>query len=431
MNRERRGIESIPYRDVPAVSTRGRAPATTSRPPSPGGLYLEEQIEALAGWCCAFQSISSMAGKGLIGPFASLREVVRSLEPFLEQQNAPELMETARRIQAANAEEIPELLPALVQGLRKVIDDVRREPVSILVLNGGAGRAEEIEEMLEGPRREIRIAFSVPEAEQAMESAAPDLLVVRLEPYDAESRTFLISLLSRPESVATPTIVLISDSNPTLRAECFALGADAVLVMPGDAEICSTAVAATLRRRAAIERVAQEDHLTGLSNRAAFARIFRRLQSLAQRNQEPLTLAILDLDCFKKVNDRLGHAAGDLLLQSLARVVESTLRSSDVLARWGGDEFVVIFPRTEAAGAEEALDKARRSFRDLKPRQLGGAAQSLEPSFSAGITYVRHEDSVESAVARADRLLYQAKEVGRNQVISEKSQDNLALVLKE
>lgn len=368
-----------------------------------------------------------MAGKGLVGPFASLREIVRALEPSLEHYATPELIETARRIRTANAEELPELLPILVQGLRTVIDDLGREPVSILVLNAGTGRVEKIEEMLAGPRREIRIAFSVREAERATVSASPDLLVVRLEPHDAKSRTFLISVLSRPRRAVAPTIVLISDSDPTLRAECFALGADAVLVMPGDAEICSTVVAATLRRPAALERAAQEDYLTGLPNRAGFARIFQHVQSLARRNQEPLTVGILDLDFLKEVNDRLGHAAGDFLLQNLARVVESTLRDSDVLARWGGDEFVVLLPRTEATGAGEDLDKARRSFRDVKSRQLGVAAESLKPSFSAGITAVRHEESVESTVTRADRLLYRAKGVGRNQVIAE-NPDRLAVV---
>lgn len=379
-----------------------------------------EEIEALTARCAALETVwNETGGSSSTDGLTSVRRIVRSLVPALEAYAAPELTETARRIRTAGPEELDELVPALVRGIGEAMGEIPRETLRILLVDDEGGERDRIEEILEGPNREVRAAPSVEEAERSLTPDPPDLIVLRLELSRGDGRDLLLTLLSRPTTAATPVIVLTNRDDAAIRAECFALGADDLLQAPVRAEILSAAVSSLLRRRAALTRLAQEDHLTGLPNRAAFARIFGRLQSLSERNEEPLTLALLDVDFLKEVNDRFGHPAGDRLLEDLARVVTEELRDSDVLARWGGDEFVVLLPRTGSDGAREALDKARRAFRKIAARDPELAIQSLPLSFSAGITEVRDRESVDDVVARADHLLYQAKAVGRDHVITE------------
>jgi diguanylate cyclase (GGDEF)-like protein len=119
-----------------------------------------------------------------------------------------------------------------------------------------------------------------------------------------------------------------------------------------------------------------------------------------------LALAILDMDRFKAINDQFGHPQGDRVLYRAAQIIELALRRSDVVGRWGGDEFVVLLPDTDKEGAQSALDNVRRA---LHEESIQVADQTLRLSFSAGVVNVREDVSLDDAVAEADRFLYQAK----------------------
>jgi diguanylate cyclase (GGDEF)-like protein len=175
----------------------------------------------------------------------------------------------------------------------------------------------------------------------------------------------------------------------------------AVTRLPGTAVeaviVCATIWVAVLLLGALAERLraqADGDHLTGLLNRAGFAKAAEREHALAGRTGAPLALAVLDLDGFKHVNDAHGHAAGDRMLCELAEAWTRTLRPGDLIARFGGDEFVVLFPATAAPDANEALQRLRGAH----PAQ-----------WSAGVTEWRPQERLEDCLARADRHLYEAK----------------------
>lgn len=159
---------------------------------------------------------------------------------------------------------------------------------------------------------------------------------------------------------------------------------------------------------------ATHDPLTSLPNREAYnERAFHELHRF-KRYGHPLTLAVCDLDHFKKINDTFGHQAGDKVLKLVAQVVSTRLRNVDFVARYGGEEFVLVMPETDAEQAKTVLDKMRAAIAKT-PFRFKDSPVTITMSF--GIVQFKGEDSVESAFARADKALYEAKANGRNQCV--------------
>ncbi len=154
-----------------------------------------------------------------------------------------------------------------------------------------------------------------------------------------------------------------------------------------------------VRLNETLRRQADTDQLTGLLNRSGFLAAAGRARATAARSGEPLTVVVLDLDGFKQVNDRLGHAAGDRLLERLGAEWRARLRGGDILARHGGDEFVLLLPDTSAHGAREAL--ARLQVPDMAV------------NWSVGVSQWRPGEEIDDCLARADRNLYESKDLVR------------------
>ena len=161
------------------------------------------------------------------------------------------------------------------------------------------------------------------------------------------------------------------------------------------------------------------DEFTSLPNRRAFMRRLQDETSRAQRYGAPLTLAMIDLDEFKAINDLYGHAAGDAILRSYATDVLTVLRHHDMVARYGGEEFAVLLPNTTPDGAVAAITKARN--RALQVRCEHQNLTLALPTFSTGIALYNPGESYTDLIDRADRALYRAKRLGRNRIELEMS----------
>jgi diguanylate cyclase (GGDEF)-like protein len=152
---------------------------------------------------------------------------------------------------------------------------------------------------------------------------------------------------------------------------------------------------------------ARIDSLTGLANRRALEEILAAEISRANRFAHELAVVLLDLDRFKEINDSFGHAAGDVMLRTVSRLLTSLARQGDTVARWGGEEFVVVLPETDLAGATRFAERLRRT---IEAHSVG----DMQTSASCGVATMLPEDSVEELLSAADQALYQAKTNGRN-----------------
>lgn len=156
------------------------------------------------------------------------------------------------------------------------------------------------------------------------------------------------------------------------------------------------------------------DELTDLPNRRAFLRRLEDEVARVQRYGYPLSLALIDMDSFKSVNDKYGHGAGDEVLRNFAANILSIFRHHDMVARYGGEEFAVLLPNTDKNGAQRALEKVKKRTSESS-YQFGGKTMAM-PTFSAGISLYKPGETPGNLIERADKALYQAKRLGRNRI---------------
>jgi diguanylate cyclase (GGDEF)-like protein len=167
-------------------------------------------------------------------------------------------------------------------------------------------------------------------------------------------------------------------------------------------------------REAELLAMAATDPLTGVANRRRFMELLEREVQRAARHKTPLTCVIIDLDQFKGINDRHGHLVGDRVLAGAAQMLAKSLRVNDVLARWGGEEFVLLLPETDLAGAETVAERSRRVL-ETTPIDVGGGVMVCVTA-SMGIAQL--SGTTGELLKRADDALYRAKAAGRNRVVA-------------
>ncbi|MCC5879575.1 MAG: diguanylate cyclase [Idiomarina sp.] len=164
-----------------------------------------------------------------------------------------------------------------------------------------------------------------------------------------------------------------------------------------------------------LAKLANEDPLTGLANRRAFDERLKKEVQVAERQAHPLSIAIIDLDNFKRINDKFLHAAGDSVLCQVADILKEHVREVDFVARWGGEEFAVVFP---GAGQDEAKRICERLRHVLKQSTFAALEDDWQVTMSVGLVTLSDEYDASTALVAADGLLYQAKSKGRDRILT-------------
>lgn len=167
---------------------------------------------------------------------------------------------------------------------------------------------------------------------------------------------------------------------------------------------------------AKLELLSVTDKLTQVYNRVKLDEILEQQEHLFQRYQQKFSVIIIDIDFFKAVNDQFGHQAGDTILKEFSKLIESNIRTTDILGRWGGEEFMLISPKTDSKNAYIQAEKLRNIVENFSFSHMG----SLTASFGVA-EYHKKTDSIKDLIALADKALYKAKKDGRNRVVQSKS----------
>ncbi|MFH1852205.1 MAG: response regulator [Candidatus Neomarinimicrobiota bacterium] len=345
----------------------------------------------------------------------SIRRLAHSLHGSGATYGFPEVSRLAKVVELAETDDLPDTLDHLLHYLHQLSTTGIVERMSILLIEDNEDDALISAAILEPLGHTILIAPSVTRAQELLNENDISLILLDLVLPDMDGRNLLTALKDNSSTTNIPVIVLSSWSSKWVKSECYALGADGYFEKPVDAEILQAAVAAKIRKSRQIKQELRLDVLTGLPNRAAFNDDFQQLQALAVREKLPLSLAMIDLDHFKAVNDQYGHPVGDDVLRYISQTILSVQRKSDILARWGGEEFCLLFYNANPAGGRKALETALTKLKQTPLVTRTGAA--IPVTFSAGIAEVGARETVEDVIYRADALLYLAKAAGRERII--------------
>lgn len=252
----------------------------------------------------------------------------------------------------------------------------------------------------------------------------PDVVLLDVEMPILDGHQVLARIKQQPELADVPVVFLTARATTEDVVQGLRLGAHDYLRKPFEASELLARVSAALRvkslqdelrrRNLELDRMSRTDALTGLCNRRHLEERLNEFVSLGRRHGEDLAAAMIDLDHFKRVNDAAGHPAGDAVLQVAAERLRDILRAEDVLGRWGGEEFLALLPRTDAAGAQLAAERMRQAVADSPiPLPEGGEIQvTASIGAAAGIG-----DRAADLISRADVALYEAKAAGRNRVV--------------
>lgn len=190
---------------------------------------------------------------------------------------------------------------------------------------------------------------------------------------------------------------------------------DEMIAARQEVQDAETRIAELESRLEQMSELVREDQLTGSLNRRGLDDAFDREMARSARRRSPLCIALLDLDDFKRLNDTYGHSAGDQVLIHLVRVIKDTLRSMDVIARFGGEEFILVLPETPL---DEAVQTVTRVQRELTKQIFMYDNQRLLITFSAGVALRAPNEDQQAMVKRADEALYKAKRAGKNRVVA-------------
>lgn len=242
----------------------------------------------------------------------------------------------------------------------------------------------------------------------------PDLILMDL--YMPECSGLELAQIVRqfPAYTTVPILFLSTESRLDLQLKARHLDGDDFLQKPLQPGQLISAVTSRANRYRDLKKLTDRDSLTGLLNHSNILRTLDRELIAAGRTKTPLSVAMVDIDHFKSINDTYGHAVGDQVISRVTHVLRNRLRRTDYVGRYGGEEFAVVMPTTDAAAAKAVLDQLREASNSIEHRS---GDQQFTVTFSAGVAAFPAVSEASKLVEAADAALYKAKRDGRNRVV--------------
>ncbi len=303
---------------------------------------------------------------------------------------------------------------SLLEKVEMLTNATQYDPFRVLIIDDSRTQALHTERVLNSAGM---ITRSLTEPIRAMAELAdfqPDLIILDLYMPDCTGPELAKVIRHNDRYVSVPIIYLSAEDDLNKQLDAMSEGGDDFLTKP----VRSRQLLTTVRNRAVRARHLKarmvRDSLTGLYNHTHILQLLEDCRLRARREQQPLSFAMLDIDHFKKINDRHGHPMGDRVIKSLALFLKQRLRKTDYIGRYGGEEFAIVLPNTPLSAAYKVLDEIRRRFAEIiYPAQ----PHDLHCTFSAGVVQLDQAHDALSMASAADEALYRAKHAGRNCVV--------------
>ena len=315
-------------------------------------------------------------------------------------------------------------IPRLVNRMGQLVEQLSAPPQRVLVVDDDADLAAHLCLVL---RAAGMVAEVLRQPEAIMEALAgfqPDLVLMDMHMPRYTGPKLAGVIRQHDKWTGLPIVYLSAETDLERQIAAMRRGGDDFIIKPvSDAQLVAAVRVRVERARQLADQI-NKDSLTGLLKHASIKEVASKEIRRARRTGKPVTLAMLDIDHFKSVNDTYGHAAGDLVISALATLLRQRLRQSDHLGRYGGEEFLVVLPECSGADAQRLLDDIRRRFASLRFSHEG---RNFSCSISAGHASSRpagpgDDDEAGAAasdaelLSAADAALYDAKRGGRNRV---------------
>ena len=302
---------------------------------------------------------------------------------------------------------------SLLERIEVLTHVAQYEPYRVLIVDDSRAQATYTERALNSAGILTRTLIEPIQAMTELAEFQPDLIILDMYMPECSGTELAKVIRHNDRYVSVPIIYLSAEDDLDKQLDAMSEGGDDFLTKP----IKPRHLISTVRNRAARARNLKarmvRDSLTGLYNHTHTLQLLEDARFRAQRDQQPLSFAMLDIDFFKKVNDTYGHPMGDRVIKGLALFLKQRLRKSDHIGRYGGEEFAVIMPNTDAEAARQVLDEIRRRFAEIRyPAQ----PLDLSCTFSCGIAQLQGDTSSQTLTQHADEALYVAKHGGRNRV---------------
>lgn len=284
----------------------------------------------------------------------------------------------------------------------------------VLIVDDDELTSQVVELALHQADIDVSRAAGAREAFRILESKQIDAVLLDLQMPEVDGIELARIIRQRQKNLSLPIMFLSAERNPERQLEARQLGGDDFIVKPITPTRLGQIVKLRLDRAKALANLIERDSLTGLLNHARFNDTMQREVERSRRTGAKLSLAMIDIDNFKSVNDLYGHQTGDRVIRSLSNLFTTELRRTDPVGRWGGEEFTVLFLDTDAASAASVIDRLRILLESTSFQSENGP---FRVSFSAGICEIVIGADVNDAVSAADAALYHAKMLGRGRTI--------------
>lgn len=319
----------------------------------------------------------------------------------------------AAKVRAASFVKKPIDLPELVSQLETTVNEEVSEPPRVMLIDDDHDLRSLMKLELEEEGINVHIVEDVTKVLWEINEFRPELLLLDMEMPDYSGIDIALLVRQNIQFESLPIVYLSAELDLQKQTEALLFNADDFLVKPIPLERLISSIRSRVLRARRIENLISKDGLTGLYKHASIKEQAERELKRALRRNESISLVMLDIDFFKRVNDTYGHATGDTVIASLATLLRHRLRQTDIVGRYGGEEFLIVLPNTSEQHAFDVIENIRIAFSAI---EFSSSNENFRCTLSAG-TVCSDGMSVKNAselIEEADRALYASKRSGRN-----------------